>query len=121
MVEQRGVEPRIVAPGAERIRYTDRDMAEISKKKILYLGKLARIGLSDRDAKKLTANLDEILGYVNKLQKVKTVGLTQTNQVTGLTDVWRKDEPAKQKLGRDALLANAPMTKDGYIKVPKVL
>ncbi len=96
-------------------------MAKVSASDVRKLGHLARIGLSDAEIKQLLPEIAEILKYVEKLQAVDTKGVEPTNQVTGLTDVWRKDEGNKQQIGRDALLKNVPHTQDGYIKVPKVL
>lgn len=96
-------------------------MAKVSTETIEHLARLARIAISAKEAESLRGELDAILGYVEKLQKVDTKGSKITSQVTGLKDVWRKDEAKPSSLSREELLANAPQTKDGYIKVKKVL
>lgn len=95
-------------------------MAKISTDEVEHIARLARIALSQQELKVMAAELSAILGYVDKLQAVKTDKVEPTAQVTGLTDIWRKDE-VKPSFKRDDLLANAPAVKDGYIKVKKVL
>jgi aspartyl-tRNA(Asn)/glutamyl-tRNA(Gln) amidotransferase subunit C len=96
-------------------------MAKVSKDDVQHLARLARIAISTAEAEQITNELDAILGYVEQLQNVDTKDIKPTNQVTGLSDVWRKDEVKPSPLSREQLLANTPHTKDGYIKVKKVL
>lgn len=115
LVEERGVEP-------DRWGWFILElMAKVSAADIRKLGQLARIGLSEAEVKKLVPEIEAILEYVAKLQQVDTKNVKPTNQVTGLTDVWRADEGWKQQWSREELLKNAPRTQDGYVKVPKVL
>lgn len=96
-------------------------MAKISETEVKRLAVLARIGLSDVEVTKLAAELDAIVGFVEKLQAVDTTGVEPTSQVTGLVDVWREDEPKKSPISPVELLKNAPEQKDGFIKVRRVL
>jgi aspartyl-tRNA(Asn)/glutamyl-tRNA(Gln) amidotransferase subunit C len=84
------------------------------------VAKLARIGLSPEEITKIAGELEQIVGFVEKLQSVDIEGVEPTDQVTGLVDVWREDEP-KPGPGREALLANVPAQQEGYIKVKRVL
>jgi aspartyl-tRNA(Asn)/glutamyl-tRNA(Gln) amidotransferase subunit C len=96
-------------------------MTRISRDDITKLGHLARIGISEEVAGTLAPQLDSILDYVARLQEVDTEAVETTNQVTGLGDVWREDEVIPSHHSRAALLANAPATQDGYIRVRRVL
>lgn len=96
-------------------------MARVSKEDVGHLAKLARIALSAGETEQIRTELEAILGYVEKLGSVDTNKVEPTSQVTGLTDVWRPDKAKPSKLTREELLRNAPETKDGYIKVKKVL
>ncbi len=96
-------------------------MTRISRDDITKLGRLARIGISDDVARTLAPQLDSILDYVARLQEVDTEHTETTNQVTGLRDVWREDAVVPSEYSREELLANAPATEDGYIKVRRVL
>ncbi len=96
-------------------------MSKIDIEEVKRLAKLARIQLTPAEEKKLAVELDTIVDFVEQLQAVEVKNTEPTNQVTGLADVWRADEVKPSKVGRHELLANAPMTKDGYIKVKRVL
>ena len=96
-------------------------MAKVSKSDVEHLADLANIALESQDVAKIQPQLEAILNYVAKLQATDTSNLEITSQVTALKDVWRQDVVRPSKLSRDELLANAPATKDGYIKVKRVL
>jgi aspartyl-tRNA(Asn)/glutamyl-tRNA(Gln) amidotransferase subunit C len=93
----------------------------ISIDDVKYVAALAKIAITDEEAKKLTGELDAILGYVRQLDAVDTTGLEPTYQVTGLKNVTRPDEVIDYGTSREDLLKNAPRQRDGYIEVPKVL
>ncbi len=96
-------------------------MAKLSKQEIEHVARLARIGLSEKEVNLLTTQTSSILDFVETIQTTDTDSITPTNQVTGLSDVWREDKVVRCKLTREQLLANAPEQENGYIKVPKVL
>jgi len=88
----------------------------------MYVARLAKIAITDDEAAKLTKELDAILGYVQQLDAVDTQGLQPTYQVTGLTNVTRKDDLIDYGTTQKDLLKNVPRTHEGgYIEVPKVL
>jgi aspartyl-tRNA(Asn)/glutamyl-tRNA(Gln) amidotransferase subunit C len=95
-------------------------MSKIGIVEIHRLATLARIGVSDEQAEHLAAELGQIVGFVEQLSAVDISDTLPTDQVTGLVDVWREDI-VKPSMSREALLANAPEQKDGYIVVKRVL
>lgn len=96
-------------------------MSKIGIDEVKRIAALARIGVTDEEAAKLSAELGQIVEFVEQLQKVDTNDLPETNQVTGLVDVWREDAVKPSPISPAELLKNAPMTQDGYIKVHRVL
>lgn len=96
-------------------------MAKISNDAASKLAKLARLAITSEQTKTISQELDSILNYVEQLSTVNVEGVDEVSQVTGLEDVWRKDEVRPSKLTQDQLLANAPATEGGYIKVKRVL
>lgn len=96
-------------------------MSKITVDEVRRIAALAKIAVTDEEAKKLAKELGDILGYVNQLDEVDTAGLEPTYQVTGLTNVTRKDEVIDYGVTRKDLLKNAPRQHDGQIEVPKVL
>lgn len=96
-------------------------MSKLSIEEIQKIAKLARISLTDKELEKMTVEASSILEFVETIQNTNTDGVATTAQVTGLTDVWREDEVKKSKVTPKDLLAGAPDTLEGYIKVRKVL
>lgn len=81
---------------------------------------LARLRLDGEALAQLSAQLDEILQYVQQLQSVKTDGVEPTSHVLPLSNVLRADAPAPS-LPQDAVLAIAPAAQPPFVKVPKVI
>lgn len=96
-------------------------MTQISRDDLLKLASLSSLQLADEEVAGLQADLVTILQYVEQLDELDTEGISPAYQVTGLTNVYRKDEVVASKVGREALLNLAPETKDDQVKVPKVL
>jgi aspartyl-tRNA(Asn)/glutamyl-tRNA(Gln) amidotransferase subunit C len=96
-------------------------MSQLTKEEVLKLAKLARLRLSEEEVEKYTEELGEILSYVELLSKVDTSSLKPTNQVTGLHSVYRKDEVVEYQAKPEELLEAAPESKDGYIKVKRMI
>lgn len=96
-------------------------MAKLSIQEVENIAGLARIELTPPERGQLTLQLSSILDYVDQLQSIDTSGIEPTSQVTGLADVWREDDVKRCELTREQLLANAPMSENGYIKVRRVL
>ena len=95
-------------------------MSKIGVSEVQRVAKLARIGLSAEEAAQMSVELGQIVGFVEQLSAVDVENVAPTDQVTGLVDVWREDVVVPS-LPREALLANAPEQKDGYIVVKRVL
>jgi aspartyl-tRNA(Asn)/glutamyl-tRNA(Gln) amidotransferase subunit C len=96
---------------------------KITEKEVRYVAELANLSLSEAEVHKFQADLDEILGHVERLNEVDTAGVEPMAQVlyaAGDTASWRADRE-RPPLGTDIALANAPQSGDGYFKVPKVI
>jgi len=96
-------------------------MADLSRDDVLKLAQLARLELTDEEVEEYSRELTEILHYVEQLQGVDIDGLEPTNQVTGLTNVTRKDEVKDYGYEPKALLKNVPETENDQIKVRRMI
>ena len=96
-------------------------MAKLSREDVLKLAQLARLHLNDAETDQFAAEISAILGYVEQLQKADLDNLTPTHQVTGLTNVMRKDEIKDYGVSPEELLKNVPATHKGHIKVKRML
>lgn len=96
-------------------------MTQISLKEVHHLAQLSSLQLADDEADRLRGDLEAILGYIEQLGELDTTGVEPTYQVTDLQNVWRDDVIDTYGLQSESLVALAPASKDGMIKVPKVL
>jgi aspartyl-tRNA(Asn)/glutamyl-tRNA(Gln) amidotransferase subunit C len=93
---------------------------KITKEEVLYVAHLARLDLDEKSIEKLAGQIDEILGYIDKLNQVDTHNIKPTSHAIFLTNAFRDDEE-KEHIERDLALANAPEKEDGSFVVPKVV
>jgi aspartyl-tRNA(Asn)/glutamyl-tRNA(Gln) amidotransferase subunit C len=96
---------------------------KITEKEVRYVADLANLSLGEDEVHKFQADLDEILGHVERLNEVDTSGVEPMAQVlfaAGDTATWRPD-CERPPLGTEVALANAPQSGAGYFKVPKVI
>ena len=95
-------------------------MTQISRDDILRLAQLSKLQLDDQEIEELTADIANILNYVEQLDELDTENVNPTYQVTGLSNVWREDT-VESSVSREQLLTLAPEIMNNQIKVPKVL
>lgn len=96
-------------------------MTKLSRDDVLKLARLARLQLSEDEITRYQGELAEILEYIDKLQDVDVGDMKPTNQVTGLTNVWRKDKPIDYGYDPSELLKNVPAAQDGQLKVKRMI
>jgi aspartyl-tRNA(Asn)/glutamyl-tRNA(Gln) amidotransferase subunit C len=92
----------------------------LTREEVLHVAKLARVGLTDADVEKFQAQLSDILDHFGVLKQVYTEGVPPTAHTLPLQSVWSADAAAPS-LSQDQVLANAPNTEDGYLRVRAVL
>ena len=93
---------------------------ELTRKEVLHIAKLARIGLNEEEIDVFSRRLSNILENFEVLNQVNTDGVTPTSQANPLYTVI-KDDVVKPSLEANDVLANAP-SKDGeFFKIRPVL
>jgi len=89
-------------------------------KDIERLAKLARIELSDEEKAKFATEIEDILGYVDQIKEVKTAPIEPS--LGEVYNVFREDDnPRMSGEYTEKILAEMPETKDGFLKVKKIL
>lgn len=95
---------------------------KLSKEEIQHIAHLARLELSAAELEKYGSQLSAVLEYIDQLKEVDVEGVEPTAQVTGLENVWRKDEPRDcPESEREAALDEAPELEERQVKVKRVL
>lgn len=97
-------------------------MVKISASELARLAELSNLDLGESEAAAMTADLEQILGYVEQLNEVNTDNIEPTYQVLPLQNVWRDDE-VKTGVAPTKLLElkDADHIRSQQIKVPRVL
>lgn len=102
-------------------------MAEKSEKKVIneevvrYVANLSRLSLNDEEVSRYKGQLSAILDYIAQLDEVDTADtLATTHVLPTMKNVFREDE-LKPSLSPEEALSNAPLQKDNFFNVPKVI
>lgn len=85
-----------------------------------YVAHLARIALSPEEQQKLSDQLGNILGYIEKLKEADVTGVEPTAHAFPLVNVTRRDE-VRPSMSNEAALQNAPAKANGLFMVPKIV
>ena len=94
-------------------------MAEISKKEVLWIARLARLELDPKEQLKFSDELNQILDFVDQLNEVDTENIKPIKQIRDLHNIFDEDEVKNYPI-RDQILKNAPDYQNGYFKVKGV-
>ncbi|HOW36281.1 MAG TPA: Asp-tRNA(Asn)/Glu-tRNA(Gln) amidotransferase subunit GatC [Candidatus Omnitrophota bacterium] len=91
-----------------------------SKEEVKYIGHLARIHLNDDEIDLLVKNLEDILLYVEKLQKLNVNDVKPTSHVLPLKNVFREDV-VRPSLKQEEVAKFSVAHHNGSFKVPQVI
>lgn len=95
-------------------------MSKLTPRDLQKLARLAALELGDRELDSLTADLEQILDYVEKLNTLDTHSMEPLSQPTSRRLREREDRP-EQQLEREDILRNAPEIQEEMFRVPPVL
>ena len=87
---------------------------------VAYVARLARINLTEDDAKIFQKQLDDVLKYAEKLREVNVTDIDAAAHTLPVFDVFREDAPRDWFTAEQAL-SNAPRQANGLFVVPKVV
>lgn len=93
-------------------------MAANSDLDVAYVARLARINLTEDEARIFQKQLDDVLQYVEKLRQVDVTGIDAASHA--LSVVFRDDVPRDWFTAEQAL-SNAPRQANDLFVVPKVV
>ena len=87
---------------------------------VKYVAHLARLSLSAEEEQKISEQLGNILGYIEKLKEVDVSGVEPTAHAFPLVNVTRPDE-VRPSISQEDALRNAPVQANGLFMVPKIV
>lgn len=92
----------------------------ISTEQVRHVAKLARLALSEQQIAKIAPQLESILEYVAKIERIDVGGVEPMAHVLPLKNVLREDV-AEPGLTVEQVLQNAPDSDGAFFKVPKII
>jgi aspartyl-tRNA(Asn)/glutamyl-tRNA(Gln) amidotransferase subunit C len=87
---------------------------------VLHIAKLARVELSEADVETFSTQLSEIITHFDVLNAVDTEGVEPTAHTLPLVNVMADDQ-SRPSMPQGDVLALAPNTENGYLRVRAVL
>lgn len=93
---------------------------KISPEKALAIATLARLEISPEQAASLSAQMDDILDYMDKLNELDTGSVEPMYTPVDQPGFLRPDE-VKKELDRADILRNAPESDGEYFIVPRIV
>jgi aspartyl-tRNA(Asn)/glutamyl-tRNA(Gln) amidotransferase subunit C len=93
---------------------------KLTREDVQRVATLARLRLTSEEEASLTAQLDGILLYMDKLNELDTSQVEPFTHAVDLVNALREDLVTNQP-NAEALLANAPEKDETFFKVPKII
>jgi aspartyl-tRNA(Asn)/glutamyl-tRNA(Gln) amidotransferase subunit C len=93
---------------------------QVDEATVRRIARLARIRISDAEAKGLEKELSGILDWAKQLDEVDTSAIEPMTRVVAQSLAMREDVVTDGEIA-DAVTANAPLTEDHYFVVPKIV
>lgn len=93
---------------------------KLSAQDVEYVAKLARLEVTEVEKEKFTAQLNDILLYIDKLNELDTTGVQPMTHAIAVTNAFREDT-VLESLGTERALANAPDARGEFFRVPKII
>ena len=93
---------------------------EVNHALIDKLSLLARLEIKPDEKEKLRYDLQQMIGFIEKLQELDTTGIEPLMHLTEEINVLRADE-VKGSVTREEALQNAQLKNNSFFMVPKVI
>ncbi len=84
------------------------------------VARLARLELSEEEKVTFGNQLEQILTYMEQLNRLDTSGVEPTSHAIPIYNVFRADE-IRSSVPQEEVLGIAPDEEDGHFKVPRII
>jgi len=84
------------------------------------VAKLARLELSEEEKRTFGEQLEQILTYMEQLNRLDTTGVEPTSHAIPIVNVFREDE-VKPSFPGEEVLSLSPDQEDDHFKVPRII
>lgn len=84
------------------------------------VARLARLELSEQEKEVLGNQLEQVLSYMEQLNRLDTTGIEPTSHAIPVYNAFREDE-TRPSLSKEEVLGIAPDQEEGHFKVPRII
>jgi aspartyl-tRNA(Asn)/glutamyl-tRNA(Gln) amidotransferase subunit C len=84
------------------------------------VAKLARLVLSEEEKRTFGDQLEQILTYMEQLNRLDTTGVEPTSHAIPIHNVFREDE-TRPSFPREEVMEITPEEEDGHFRVPRII
>lgn len=92
----------------------------VKKEDVKHIARLSKLRLNEKEIEEFTEDMNQILDYVKKLEKIDTSKVEPLSHPLEGVNVFREDKLQKS-IDKEAALKNAPERTEEFFKVPKVI
>ena len=82
------------------------------------LAELAKLEMSGEEKQEILKDMEGILGYVNMVERVEVEDIKPALDVY---NAWREDKEEPREFSKEIIAEEFPDSKDGFLKVKKIL
>jgi len=84
------------------------------------VARLARLELSEEEKVTFGNQLEQVLTYMEQLNRLDTAGVEPTSHAIPIYNVFREDE-TRSPFPQEEVLGISPDQEDGHFKVPRII
>ena len=84
------------------------------------VARLARLELSEQEKQVFGNQLEQVLSYMEQLNRLDTAGIEPTSHAIPVYNAFREDE-TRTSLPKAEVLGIAPDQEEGHFKVPRII
>ena len=93
---------------------------KLNREEVRQVATLARLRLTPDEEERLTGQLENILQYMEKLDRLDISGVEPFSHAVDVVNAFREDKVTNHP-NAEALLANAPDKDQTFFRVPKII
>jgi aspartyl-tRNA(Asn)/glutamyl-tRNA(Gln) amidotransferase subunit C len=93
---------------------------KITRHEVERVAVLARLALTDKELDAMTGQMNQVLDYVDTLNRLDTDGIVPTAHAVPVENAFR-DDVVRPSIGSERALKNAPAAADNCFRVPKII
>jgi aspartyl-tRNA(Asn)/glutamyl-tRNA(Gln) amidotransferase subunit C len=93
---------------------------KIDQENLQKIAHLARLNFDAKAGEKMSADLSQVLDWVDQLQEIDTQNVAPLTSMSSEINVFRTDQVGIQ-MTQEQALKNAPKQENGFFSVPKVM